>query len=230
MYELPEIRDSVKSKAQDDAGHITFPELENCIKDAISEVNTVKPLLIIKDIDGDGTQDYGLPSEFEKEFSNIDQVEHPAGENPPRYLDRNDNWFIYEDPTKDPELRLRFKLTTPITGEVIRISIKALHVVTETTSTLGNNSFLAVVFKTLNFGMCKLAAKFTGSNESTIDADSVDYGGRGLNFLELGRKWDAEYKRVVGQGDILKAAQSLQETDIVFKHGENMIFHPKLQH
>ena len=73
-----------------------------------------------------------------------------------------------------------------------------------------------------------LAAKFSQTNDPTIAADAVDYGGRSQNYLFLAERWEGEYKKAIGADEEgVRAAFALSDTDIVFSHGEDMLFHPK---
>ncbi len=120
-FELGEIREHVASLLKDGAGFTTQPEQSIAIDTAIRHLNRDKPLQIIRDIAGDGTQDYALPSDFVRNFSDNLKVETPAGENPPRFREEDDDWFIYEDPTQSAsvQLRLRFKLSQPSSSDLL---------------------------------------------------------------------------------------------------------------
>lgn len=227
-FTTKDIRKRVKALLQDDAKFITFSEREEAITQAIEQVNHDKPLELIADIAGDGTQDYALPTTFKKQFSDLKIVETPTGNNPPTIFDRDDDWFLYEDPTLAPNvLRLRFRTVTPKTGETIRITFTSLYTVTLTTSDLNPTTFLAVVYKSLVHLFRALGARFAQTTDPTIDADAVDYGGRSQNFLLLAERAETSYKQVIGFGDEqVTAAQALGEADVIFSHGEDFLFHP----
>lgn len=223
------VRDAATALVQDDASYISSGELDIFINSALQRLNVDRPLVKVKDISGDGTQDYALPAEYVKGFSDIDTVEVPAGETPPRYVDRDDDWFVYEDPTKGAGLqnRLRFRETTPATGESVRVVILSPHVVPDSgDSTLDETAFLALQYMTVCLYFRSLGARFGQTTDSTIAADAVDYGGRTQNFLFLAERYQTSYNGVLGLNAKLKPAQALREADVVFGHGEDMIFHP----
>ena len=219
---------AVSAIVQDDASFISAGELDIYVDTALEQVNKDRPNRLPTDISGDGTQDYALTSAFEKGFSDIVTVETPAGESPPRFRPRDDDWFIYEDPTKaaGSQLRLRFNESTPQTGETIRVVIRTPYVLTDLVTTLDPISFLAVKYKASELYFKALGARFAQTTDSTIAADAVDYGGRSQNYLFLAERFRNNYNSVIGLNEEVKAAQAMGELDIRFAHGEDMLFHP----
>ena len=120
-FELPEIRTNVEVLLKDSAGFTSPQERRIAIDTAIRQLNRDKPLRIVRDISGDGTQDYLLPSEFQRNLSDALKVETPAGENPPVFSREDDDWFLYEDPTQptNKQLRIRFKLSQPSSADIL---------------------------------------------------------------------------------------------------------------
>lgn len=230
-FEFQEILNNVLALMQDNAQFLGSGQLKTAAQNALRQVDKDIPRTLVFDIAGDATQDYKLPATFIRGFSLIKSVESPAGENPPRFRRREDDWFVYEDPTKaaGETLRLRFKLITPIATETIRVIITSPHVVNETSSTLDPDSFQAVVYKTLVYTFRSLAAFFTQSINPAIAVDSVDYAGRAQAFLFLAERYEKSYRQIFGLGERATAAFALSEADIIFSHGEDMIFHPKLE-
>ena len=229
-FNLPDIRKKVDAFLQDDANFIPEAERIEAIDQAVRQVSHDRPDRVVKSITGDSTQDYDIEGEgFEKGFSDMKEVEFPAAENPPRFLERNDDWFIYEDPTKGAgaQLRLRFITVTPKTADTIRATFTRSHAVTESASTLNLTSFSAVVYKALVILFRALAARFAETTGApTIEADAVDYAGRSQNFLFMAERWENQYKQIIGFDDEeITAAQALDEVDIKFAHGEDLLFH-----
>lgn len=228
-FDLVTTRKRLNAILQDDAKFLTVAEKDDVINLALEQVNHDRPRNLVFDITGDGTQDYALPSDFQKAFSTVSSVEHPAGETPPVFRIRDDDWFIYEDPSKAAglQLRLRFKATTPNSTEIIRTTITTPYTLTEAVTTIDTQTvFLAIIYKSAVMAFRALAAKFAQSADPSIDADSVDYGGRSQNYLFLAERYETNYKGVIGLGEDTKAAFSLQDVDIVFDHGEDFLMHP----
>lgn len=229
--EFAEIFDNVLALMQDNAQFISSGQIELAIKNALRQIDKDIPRTLVFDINGDGTQDYKLPVTFVRSVSLLKDVETPAGQNPPILRRRDDDWFVYEDPSKPAgeQLRLRFRLSAPSATEVIRIRFTSPHIVDQDTSTLDQTSFQAVIYKTLVYAFRSLAAFFTQSTNPAIAIDAVDYAGRAQAFLFLAERYDKSYKQILGIGEKVSAAFATHEADIVFSHGEDMIFHPKLE-
>lgn len=227
-FEIADVRTAVNAKLQDDGGFLTDPEKDECINQALRDLNKDVPRRIVIDIAGDGTKDYALPTaSFIKGFTHIRTVEVPADEDPPLFRRRSSDWFIYENPTKAPDdLRLRFKLTTPASTEIIRVVMTTPYVLLAT-STLDNETvFGALIAKSLELGFAALAARFNQTVDPTIAADAVDYQGRPAAFLILSDKWRSEYRRLVGLAEQIRPAMAISEADIRFASGEDFLWHP----
>lgn len=228
-FDLKTIRKKVRARTQDDAKFISLNEIEQIIQSSLDEVSLDVPLELVKDIAGDGTQDYQLPTEFEDQYSDIVFVEHPADENPPVFREKDDDWFFYKNPTKPEgeQLRLRFKASSPSATEVIRVTFTTPYNLTSSLTNLTRRSSLALEYKTLNQIFRALAAHFSQSSNPTIDADAVDYAGRSQNYLFLAERSLNTYKKIAGLiATQVKPAQSLKDIDIIFSHGEDFLFHP----
>ena len=228
-FEFPEILNSVLALMQDNAQFLGSDQMEVAVQNALRQIDKDNPRTLVIDIDGDATQDYKLPASFVRGFSLIKTVESPAGQNPPVLRRREDDWFVYEDPSKvaGEQLRLRFRVITPSATETIRVVLTSPHVVDQDNSTLDPTSFEGVVYKTLVYVFRSLAAFFTQSTNPAIAVDSVDYAGRAQAFLFLAERYEKSYKQILGIGERTSAAFALAEADIIFSHGEDMIFHPK---
>lgn len=231
-FTLDKIKTRVRARVQDDAGFSTPFEVDEHIDTALQQVDKDSPFLTLVDIVADDTQDYALPSTFLRGFNDIRDVEVPAGENPPLFRSRDDEWFIYEDPTKPAgqQMRLRFRTLTPrtLSSDIIRVTIVGPHAVTDTTSTLDPNQFLGAVYFASAEVFRALAARFGQSTDPSIAADAVDYAGKTQSFLFLAERADRRYKEIIGLGPgTTKPAQVLGEIDLIHSTGEDMLFHPR---
>ena len=226
-FTFSQVRTQVNVKLQDDATFLQPSELDEMIRDAVRQTSHDRKRHVVTDIAGDGTRDYALPADFIKRFSDIISVEAPAGEDLPLFRDRDDDWFVYEDPKKAAgfQLRLRFKETTTKVGDDIRVTIATDWTLEPTSDVDDQDTFLAIIYKTLNYAFRSIGAKFAQSADPSIQADAVDYGGRTQNYLFLAERYQTEYRAVVGLSGETKAAAHLGEVDIVFSHGEDFLHH-----
>ncbi len=227
MFTLDKIQTRVRARIQDDAGFGTPLEVSEHIDTGVLQVNKDAPLRKVIDIAGDGSQDYKLPSTFQRGYQDVVEVEAPAGENPPLFRARDDEWFLYEDPTKPvgEQFRLRFRSLTPKIGDIVRVTISGPHTVTDDDSTLDPNQFLGVVYFASAEVFKSLAARFGQSTDSTIAADAVDYAGKTQGFLFQAEQSMRRYKEIIGLGEgTTKPAQALGEFDMIHATGEDMLF------
>ncbi len=229
---LEAMRRSLRAKLQDDAQLIAPDEVETNIEDALRQLNLDHPLLQVSDLAGDGTADIALPTDFLKGYSVLKDVETPVEDpplTPPSILDVQDDYFNYEDPSKpaDEQQRLRFRCSAPQVGQVVRVSYTTEYTLTETSSNLDPHAYLAVMYQGLVLCFRTLAARFTQSQDPTILADAVDYGGRSGQFLFLSERHQAAYKAAVGIGTPVKAAQAMVDWDIGVLRRADFIWHPR---
>lgn len=224
-FDKANVRTSVEAKAQDDAAFVVGDEVDVNIDDALREMAFDRPFAFPVDIVGDNTQDYDLEGVgFVKGYSNLKTVELPAGENPPVILRRNDDYILYEDPTKAPgaQIRLRFISATPQPTQTIRVTITRSPVIADTTDV----SFQALVYKTLVLLFRSLAAKMAQATDPTLDADTVDRGALGSNYLFLAERYETSYKKMIGLSEPVKAGQAMGDFDVRFKEGFDFFWHP----
>ena len=99
QFLLTDVQASVSLLVKDIAPFLTSGDDVKAINMAVQQLNRDQPFNDVSDIPGDGTQDYRLPAAFTKGISNVSKVESPAGQTPVRLRPRNDDWFLYEDPT-----------------------------------------------------------------------------------------------------------------------------------
>ncbi len=233
--ELANIQLAVNTKLQDKGGFLTTNDVDECILTALDILNVDQHLTLPIDIAGDGTKNYALPATFVKGYSNERKLEHILStqddDDRPRFLRKTDDWFIYEDPTKAAglQLRLRLKLTTPQTGDTLRLTITTPFVLLPTSTIVNVRDARALSAKALELCFEALAARFNQTTDPTIDADAVDYGGAPERFLLLARDWRNIYRKLVGLDQNVKAAMSIREIDLILSTGESTIWHSELR-
>ncbi len=232
-FTLDDVRADVNMELQDDKPFFQADEVDLAIQLALRRVNRDKPLRDVVEVSGDGTQDYAVPTNYVKGFSQIKDIEFPSGEIPPLFIEQDDSWREYEDPTATPRSRILFLDRTPTATEKFRVTYTRPHSLTNvsTTSTVEDqDTFQAIVYKSLSNIFRAKGSKFLESNDPVIGSDTVDFGAKGQSFLFLAGEWNAEYKSVVGlvPGETV-ADDAFAEKDVVFGFGEAALFHPRSQ-
>lgn len=232
-FTLDDVRQDVDMELQDDKPFFTTGERDTAIQLALKRINRDRPREEVVEVAGDGTQDYDVPPNYQRGFSEVRQIEFPAGQIPPVILAQDDDWIEYEDPTQTPTNRILFLALTPGTSEKIRITIRRPHDLTNDSSTstvIDQNTFQALVYKSLSNIFRAKGSKFLESNDPVIGADTVDFGVKGQTFLFLANEWERDYKAAVGIGaEQVKADDAFADADVKFGHGEAFLFHGRKQ-
>lgn len=225
-----DVRDEVNSQLKDNNTFLRPADIDVSIKIALRHLNHDNPLRRVVDIDGDATQSYGIeasPVGFVRGFSDLKKVETPAGQIPPVFKLKGDDWIVYEDPDKTgATIRLLFLTITPTATEDIRITLT----VPSTIPDLNDTGFNALVYKSISLGLSALANRFSQTTDSTIAADTVDRLGLSNNAIFLSQDFDKKYKLMAGLTEQTKAAQAIGEADIPLFHGEGGFWHPRRLH
>jgi hypothetical protein len=207
-----------------------FPpaKLEEAVDHAVRRYNKDGPRVIPATVSGDGTQEYATPTGWVVGKSFIDSIEYPKGNNPPTLLDKDDDFYVYDNSETVQVIRF---LPTPQTGEEFVVRFTGIHAVTATTSTVPDEDFPAVVALGTGFA-CRLAAAFFAqSRDGTIQADIIDYGQKADQWVALANHWFAEYANMMGIGDdaMVTAADDFVDWDVLRPDGSDYLLHKHYQ-
>jgi len=217
---------------QDLARNLDQNARDAAIQEAVAEYSKHRPVVQVKDIAGDGaTYDIPLgtapgPTDWCEGFSVVRQVEYPAGERQPVYLEQ-DQWQEYVKPTTGRVLRLL--VTTPATGESTRITYSILHTVSAATGTIPDADFYSVVQLAASYAAHGLAMFYAQQGDSTIGADSVDHKSKSSDYASRAKDLRALYFAHMGMKDERGApAASVQmDWDRSPGYGDDYLTHPK---
>jgi len=188
-------------------GELPLDEAEKilAISMAMKEHSRHRPQVIVEDEDGDGGFDYAvtLLALWADGFSVIKTVEYPVDDDDetPDVL-QDDAWMMYEKPAGE---YLRFLEDEPDTNESIRVTYTALHTCTDAACTVKTFDEEAVqALATAHF--CNmLSAYYAQTQDSTINADSVDHGSKGREYAARAKTFRSVYFGHLG----IKEGQSL---------------------
>lgn len=90
-----EYQAKVKEILRDDASVLRDPSIISSIDDALPVYSRNKPQKKVFDIIGDNGYSYDLPYDWVPEFSQINTIEYPSGEQIPVYIESED-WLVYD--------------------------------------------------------------------------------------------------------------------------------------
>jgi len=186
---LNDYRVKLNAVLQDDAQLLSSSEKDLFINEAVRTYSADRPRKQVHEITGDGAAyDFQLPNDWETGFSQVLEVEYPAGEQEPVYLDDND-WTVYQSISGEV---FRFLSEVPGNGEKALLTYTVSHTLTASTSTIPDSDMDAVV--NLAGALCcfALSRKLNQTMDATLEADSVNlwrqashYERKGNRLLEL---------------------------------------------
>ena len=181
-------------------GELPLGETEKifAISKAVKKYSGDRPREIIEDETGAGAFDYAvtLLASWTEGFSSIKKVEYPVDDTSktPDIL-ADDAWTIYKKPAGN---YLRFLEDKPAATESMRITYTALHVCDDTQSTIPTVDEEAVQMLAAA-GFCDmLAAYYSQTQDSTIQADSVDHKSKASEYASRARTYKKEYTDHLG--------------------------------
>lgn len=197
------------------------------VNQAVREYSRHAPRSLVKDIAGDGSYEYTLPTEWIEEFSSIQKIEYPAGvsQNPEDATLAPETYGVYKNATAS---KLRFYSITPAAGKTIRATISVPHSVAAAASTVFVNDFDSVCALASAFCCFDLARKYAQDNDSFISADSVDRKSKSEKYLSLGKSLVSEFAVHFGLDKDAEtmAGSTYKNFDMFYPGGVDQITHP----
>lgn len=147
------------------------------------------PRVVAAEVVGDGGSDYALPAGWVEEFSEIQEIESPAGERPARYIDA-DQWTLYRAVAG---LQLRFGASLAV-GTSAVVSYTVMHEVSVGSGTISRAWSNAVSFLAASIACNVAASYYAQTGESSIGADAVSHRTKSQEYRALAGRWADLYK------------------------------------
>lgn len=177
----------VQGKVKDDSGRLSGEtDYLPAIQAALEKYSEVRPLLALKDLEGNGTADLELPVDWEPEFSRVKTVEYPVGRIPAIML-TGEEWTLYRSPAGE---RLRLLIASlPAAGAPVRITYTLPR--DEAAILRGDLDAIA----NLAAAICSetLASLFAQTSDPTISADAVNYRTKSAEFAARAKRFRQLY-------------------------------------
>ena len=173
---------------RDDTGDLTPDDVEAGIEFAISRYSKDRPRSVVEDVTSTGGQFLPLPDSWVGGFSEIQAMESPIGEVPPRFFD-DDEFAIYEAPSGE-QIMLTQSLAD---GDLVRVRFTAFHLLSNTEDSIPVAEREAVACYAAAHCCEQLASLYSGDSDSSIQADSVDHAGAGSRFSRRADKLRQRY-------------------------------------
>ena len=201
LNNLDDFQTAVERLVRDGAGVLGPADHDQYLQDAAKRLSRVEPRRVVADVAGDGSYDYTLPDPYDPSFSEVIEVEYPAGQRDPSIVDRLD-WTVYRTPSGPA---LRFRADTPAVGETIRVTFTALHTIEPDATSVPSARQDAVVLLAAAIACESLSAHYSNTGDSMIQADSVDHKSKAAEYASRAKrfmKMADELLPVAEQGEV----------------------------
>lgn len=210
-------------------GELPLGEAEQifAINKAVKAYSGHRPRIVVEDEDGNNGFDYLLTllAEWSDGFSVIKSVEYPVDDTEQAAdVLQDDAWQIYQKPAGKC---LRFLEDSPTSTEDIRITYTALQTCTDLACTIPAVDEEAVqVLAAANF--CDmLATYYAQTQDSTIQADSVDHKSKAAEYAARSRTYRKYYDEQMGVKGGPAPASVTRDQDMNASWGSDRMTHPR---
>jgi hypothetical protein len=219
MSILADIRDEVIAAVKDDSGKLVNPgDYDKVINAALMNYSRYKPLEVIDDVTGDGTNEILLPAGWSPEFSSVFSIEHPIGDFPPNLLEVEDYLVI----PRAGVVRLAFALPTAT-------NVRVTYTVLRSADDIPDIDLHAFCSCAASYALEMLANAYAQTGDSTIAADVVNYRSKSSEFAARAKRYMQLYKDHMGikEDDTTPAATAIMDTSQKYPGGAERLTHPR---
>lgn len=198
VNEIPNVISDDANRLGGTAGTVLPAMVERAI---IQRYSQDAPLYLVSDVAGTGSNYAPLPIApgagndlpvFEPNFSVVERIEYPIGQQPPQYVLDSDV-HVYRSPTG---YQIFINFDAPPVGQDMRITWTARHL--PDGSTVPDKDFYAVVDFAASLAAEKLASFYVGTGDSTIQADVVNYRSKSQEMLSIAKALRKRYYNHMG--------------------------------
>jgi hypothetical protein len=219
-------KDKIRETIKDDDGILSPASRDGFLNEAIRRYSKIVPNKIVHDFQGDGTSyDFALPSTYIFGFSSISQVEYPADERIPLFID-DDEWMILQSSANAYSMRLINY--TPTSSEKVRISFNGVHTVTTTASSIINMDMDAVC--NLASALCcyAISRHYAKTADATLTADTIDYQNKSETYASRAKELEKLFSSHINiETNSLKAASVITDWDTTMSTGDDYFTYGK---
>lgn len=193
---LADFQTLVTDLVRDDEARISVPQRDNAIDTAVVRYSSDRPQVKVVDSAAAGGHALALPAGWEVGFSEIQSIEYPIGQNPPVYYDR-ERFRLYRKPDGTDEIRFDDALP----NAQVRVAFSIKH------SVVGGGTPADTVPIVDREAVCKyaaahlcdqLAALYANTQDSTIQADAVQYSNKARERRSQASAYRKQYLDFLG--------------------------------
>lgn len=220
---LTDFQTLTTAMVRDDANRISTPERDVAIARAVTRYGEDRPRRKVEDVTAAAAQRIALPTGWQAGFSAIVSIETPVGAVPPTLVSA-ERYSIYTDATQTDQIML---LDAVSVGATLRITYTIRHALDVSTDTIPAEHREPVCCWAAALLCDQLAALYSGSGDSTIQADSVDHGARPREFAARAKALRQRYFDGLGVDPKRNvAAGAVTNWTAYDGRGEDRITHP----
>jgi hypothetical protein len=199
----------VTSRIQSTGGKLTQADQDDAITQAVKRYCKDRPRELVTDLVGANNALLSLPTgpgnpaeTFEDGFSIIRAIEFPVGDLPPTYLEGED-WMLYRTPAG---LKLALTSMVPQATDTLRVTWTLRHNPgtsgqSAVATTVPDADFEAVCDLAASFCCDKLSAAYAKTNDSSIQADAVNYRSKAQEYASIAKQFKRRYDDHIGIED-----------------------------
>jgi hypothetical protein len=207
-------------------------DMDECITAAVDEHSDHRPYVQYHVVTGDASDpaDYDLHADFIWDWSDILELEYPTGNNPRSLLEVDDYEIWYDGP--NTKYQIRFLSAKPTATETYQMKFTSRHdtpVDRPAADTIPAQDFNAVCMLSASYCYHSLAAKFTQTQDPTMNQDIINYHSKGEEYNSLAAKMRRLYFRSIGKSDepMPEVAIATKDWDSEFAGQVDYLTHPK---
>lgn len=223
MATITELVTQTKIVIEDSAGVLSDDDRIAHIRQAYRVYSRDKPRYVDDAITGDasGSQIFSVPSDWEQGFSVLFEAEYPVDDTPRQLIDIEDNIEVIQVSNVEKIQTETFTITS---GADMRVFFSAPHT---SGSSIPDNDFYAVANLAGAFCAQQLANFYSENMDTTLSADNVDHRSQAQAFSTRMKELLNLYADHIEAGGATTAVLDLQDSDISFTWGGDLLMHPK---
>lgn len=193
---LSDYQSLVPQLVRDDAGKIATTDRDLAITAMTRRYSKDRPRTKVEDVAATAANELPLPTAWEADFSDVIGLEYPIGQVPPANLEQG-RWAYYRKPSS---IVIMLEDAIAVGGSV-RVTYTASHLLDASNDTipLADREPAACWAAAL---LCdQLAAFYSGSRDSSIQADSVNTQSRAQEYASRAKTLRKRYTDELGVDD-----------------------------
>ncbi|MEQ8605180.1 MAG: hypothetical protein RIB45_17850 [Marivibrio sp.] len=204
---LSDFQAIVDDLVRDESAEITADSRERAIALAVTRYSTDRPRAAIEEVTAVAGEMQDLPPGWDAQFSAIAEVKRTGGDKIPAAVELT---------LGGEKIRLGWSVTA---GEELQILYTQLHVVSEVEDTVPFKDREAVCCWAASLLLEQLASLYAGHQQSTLDADAVNFGTKAGDYARRAQRMRQTYldhlgidpKRNVAAGVVVDLDQAASD-------------------